>query len=148
MILVDVNLLMYAVFADSLRHDAARAWLDATLSGTEPVALPWAVLTGFVRISTNPRAMNHPLTIEEAIAYLDEWLALSVVQVIGPTHVHREIFVLLLRAAKATGNLVSDVHLAALATEHGCTIASTDDDFKKFSDLRWFNPLSPNLPEA
>ena len=146
MILVDVNLLVYAVFTDSLRHDVAREWLDATLGGTEAVALPWAVLAGFIRISTNPRVMTNPLTINEAIADLDEWLTLPVVRVIGPTRGHWEEFARMLRGADAKGNLVSDAHLAALAVEHGCTLASTDDDFRKFPGLRWFNPLVPEVP--
>ena len=58
MLLVDGNLLVYAVFKDSARHEAAREWLGATLRGTEPVALPWMVLAGFIRISTNPRIME------------------------------------------------------------------------------------------
>ncbi len=76
MVLVDVNLLVYADFADSLRHAEARLWLDGLLGGSEPVARPWAVLTGFIRISTNPRVMTEPLTLEEALGYMDEWLAL------------------------------------------------------------------------
>ena len=115
MILVDVNLLVYAVFTNSIRHDAARGWLNATLGGTEAAALPWAVLAGFIRISTNPRVMTNPLIIDEAIADLDEWLTLPVVRVIGPTQGHREEFARMLRGSKAVGNLVSDAHLAALS---------------------------------
>ena len=142
MMLVDVNLLVYAVFKDSAHHETAREWLDATLSGIEAVALPWVVLMGFIRISTNPRIMSVPLTLDEAIGYVDEWLALSIVRVIGPTQVHQSVFARMLRAASATGNLVSDAHLATLATEHGCSLASTDNDFQRFPGLRWFNPLA------
>ena len=142
MLLVDVNLLVYAVFEDSARHEAAREWLDLTLRGTEPVALPWAVLTGFIRISTNPRIMSVPLTLDQAIGYVDEWLALPVVRVIGPTHAHQQVFARMLRATNATGNLVSDAQLAALATEHGYSLASTDDDFRRFPGLHWLNPLT------
>ncbi len=46
------------------------------------------------------------------------------------------------RGADATGNLGTDAHLAALAVEHGCELASTDTDFGKFSGLRWINPLA------
>ena len=146
MVLVDVNLLMYAVFADSLRHAEARVWLDGLLGGVEPVALPWAVLTGFVRISTNPRVMTEPLTLEEALGYMDEWLALPVVRTLVPTLQHGAWFSQMLRGAQALGNLVSDAHLAALAGEYGCTLASTDSDFGKFPGLRWFNPLTPMPP--
>jgi toxin-antitoxin system PIN domain toxin len=141
MVLVDVNLLVYAVFADSSRHAAARTWLDAALGGSEPVALPWAVLAGFIRISTNPRVMTDPLTLDDAISHMVEWLALPVVNVIGPTLRHGAEFARMLRGARAIGNLVTDAHLAALSVEHGCKIASTDKDFAKFPGLSWFNLL-------
>jgi toxin-antitoxin system PIN domain toxin len=146
MVLVDVNLLVYAVFEDSPRHVQARLWLDGLLGGSEPVALPWAVLTSFVRISTNPRVMTEPLTLEEALAYMDEWLALPIVRTPGPTTAHGAWFSQMLRGAQALGNLVSDAHLAALAGEYNCTLASTDSDFAKFPGLRWIDPLTTVPP--
>lgn len=50
--LLDVNLLLYAHNEAAPRHTAALAWLERTLSGTETVGFAWAVLLGFVRIST------------------------------------------------------------------------------------------------
>jgi len=141
MTLVDVNLLLYSVFVDIPQHREARMWLDALFNGTEPVALPWAVLAAFVRIGTNPRVMTNPLPLEEAIARVEEWLAVSNVRIIGPTHRHQAEFARMLRGAQATGNLVSDAVLAAIALEHGCTLASTDADFDRFPGLKWFNPL-------
>ncbi|MDQ2774245.1 MAG: hypothetical protein M3Y57_04855 [Acidobacteriota bacterium] len=43
---------------------------------------------------------------------------------------------------QASGPLVSDAVLAALAIENGATLASTDQDFSRFSGLRWVNPLT------
>ncbi|MEA3290902.1 MAG: hypothetical protein U9Q71_01100 [Pseudomonadota bacterium] len=40
------------------------------------------------------------------------------------------------------GNLTSDEHLAALAIEHGCTVYSADNDFKRFAGITHVNPLS------
>ncbi len=37
MIIPDVNLLVYAVHAESEQHLVARAWLDQLLTGDEPV---------------------------------------------------------------------------------------------------------------
>ena len=59
--LPDVNLLLYAIDEASPRHERAREWLEQTLSGTEAVAFAWAVLLGFVRVSTNPAAFERPL---------------------------------------------------------------------------------------
>jgi toxin-antitoxin system PIN domain toxin len=143
-ILVDANLLIYGVFRDSARHDAARTWLDSTLSGAESVAMPWAVLAAFIRLATNPRIMTEPLTLDEALSHIEEWLDLQIVSVVLPTERHRIEFARMLRGAKATGNLVTDGHLAALAIEHGCRVASTDGDFARFPGLDWFNPLGEN----
>ena len=141
MILIDVNLLIYAILRDSARHANAREWLDATLSSAETVALPWAVLSAFIRLVTNPRVMTQPLALDAAIAHVEEWLDLPVVRVIGPTEGHLGVFAELLRGARAAGNLVTDAHLAAMATEHGCRIASTDGDFARFPGsiglIRW-----------
>jgi uncharacterized protein len=142
-ILIDANLLIYAVFQDSARHELARVWLDAALTSAEPVALPWAVVSAFVRLSTNPRIMTQPLTLNEALGHVEEWLALPSVCIIGPTSEHLGTFSKMLRGAQATGNLVTDAHLAALAVEHHCRLASTDADFARFSALDWFNPLAP-----
>ena len=46
MILIDLNLLLYAVNSGSLHHRKAKGWLEETLSGDESVALPWVVLLG------------------------------------------------------------------------------------------------------
>ena len=38
----------------------------------------------------------------------------------------------LLIEGQATGNLVTDAHLATLALQHGCELMSTDADFARF----------------
>jgi len=58
-----------------------------------------------------------------------------------PTDQHVRIFESLLPYAGSGGNLIQDVHLAALAMEHGLTLASADGDFARFPKLKWINPL-------
>jgi predicted nucleic acid-binding protein len=58
-----------------------------------------------------------------------------------PTNTHWRIFQDMMRSANASGHLVSDAHLAALAVEHNCTLWSTDTDFAKFKALKWRNPV-------
>ena len=139
--LLDANLLLYAEDSLAQHHDTARTWWDARLSGSDPVALCWPVLTAFIRIGTNPRLHQRPLTLDEAIARVQSWLDQPCVQVIGPTEQHWAIFQDLLRKGKATANLVSDAHLAALAIEHNCILQSSDSDFARFRSLKWNNPL-------
>ena len=58
MILVDLNLLLYAVNTGSPHHRKAKRWLEEVLSGDESVALPWVVLLGFLRITTNRHILD------------------------------------------------------------------------------------------
>jgi len=142
MILVDANLLLYAEDSSSERHDLARTWWDAQLSGDSPVCLCWPVVTAFVRISTNTRLHQRPLTLDEAIERVQSWLDQPCVRIIGPTDQHWTILREMLGAGNAVGNLVSDAHLAALAVEHNCVLQSTDSDFARFRGLKWNNPIS------
>jgi toxin-antitoxin system PIN domain toxin len=141
MILVDVNLLIYAEDSLCEHHTAAQAWWDAQLSGTETVCLAWPVLKAFIRIGTNPRASRHPLTLKAAIERVQSWLDQPCVRIIQPTEQHWSIFQQMLRNGGATANLVSDAHLAALAIEHNCVLQSTDRDFARFRELKWKNPI-------
>jgi len=142
MVLVDVNLLISATVAQAPNHLPARSWLNALVQGDEEIGLPWAVLVGFVRIATNPRALTNPFTLDAALRQVGDWLALPGVRILHPTLNHERHFSEMCRASKATGNLVTDAHLAALAIEHDCELASNDADFGRFPGLRWVNPLT------
>lgn len=141
MIFPDTNLLLYAEDSLSREHEPARSWWDACLSGTESVNLCWPVINAFIRITTNPRIHERALLLEEAVSRVDSWLKQPCVRVVGPTEFHWVIFQKQMSEANATGNLISDAHLAALAIEHGSTLYSTDRDFARFPSLKWKNPL-------
>jgi toxin-antitoxin system PIN domain toxin len=140
-ILVDANLLLYAEDTLSEEHATACAWWDKQLSGSEPVGLCWPVLTAFIRIGTNARLQQRPLTLKEAITRVQSWFDQRCVRLIQPTDQHWPLFQQMLRAGNATANLVSDAQLAALAIEHNCVLHSTDRDFARFPKLKWINPL-------
>jgi toxin-antitoxin system PIN domain toxin len=141
MILVDANLLLYAEDSLSEHHETARTWWDAQLSGSDPVGLCWPVLSAFLRIATNARLHQRPLTLKEATERVQSWLTQSCVRLIQPTEAHWTIFQQMLRSGNAVGNLVTDAHLAALAVEHNCVLQSTDADFSRFRGLKWKNPI-------
>jgi toxin-antitoxin system PIN domain toxin len=139
--LPDLNLLIYAIDEEAPRHAKARAWLEEVLSGTEAVAFAWAVLLGFVRISTNPAVLANPLSAEEALDYVEGWLEQPVADVVHPAPDHASLLRELLEPTGTAGNLTSDAHLAALAIEHGAELCSCDTDFARFTGLRLVNPL-------
>ena len=142
MILVDANLLLYAEDSLSEHHDSVRNWWDEKLSGTAAVCLCWPVLTAFIRIATNPRLHQRPLSLREACERVQSWLDQPCVRLIHPGENHWLLFQKMLREGNAVGNVASDAQLAALAFEHNCVLQSADTDFARFASLKWNNPIS------
>lgn len=143
MILVDANLLVYAFDSRAAHHAKAAVWLDDVLSGSARVGLPWESLVAFLRVTTNPRLVARPAPIAKAWRQVESWLESPVAGVPLPTERHAEAFGTLLALIGATANYVQDVHLAALALQHGLIVASVDRDFARFPGVRWQNPLAP-----
>jgi uncharacterized protein len=140
--LLDANLLLYAVHEGAPQHEAAAGWLTEQLNGPRRVGLPWQSLSAFLRISTHPRAFQRPLSPTTAWERVSDWLATPVAWIPQPGPEYACILGGLITNHSVSGNLVTDAQLAALAIEHGVTLYSNDTDFARFSKLQWENPLS------
>lgn len=140
--LVDANILLYAIDDDSQFHAAAREWLEAALDGPRRIGIPWASFTAFVRIATHPRASRNPLSPSEAWQFVDDWFDAPATWVPVPGRGHRDLLGRLIRDLDLRGNLVSDAALAALCIEHGLQMVSADSDFARFTEISWLNPVS------
>lgn len=140
--IVDVNILLYAVNEDSEQHAVVRPWWQGALSGDESIGLPWLVLSGFLRISTNPRVYPVPLTVDQALNQVQEWLSPDIATAVSEKASHWTTLRELLRETGTAGNLTTDAHLASFAITYDATLVSCDGDFGRFSDLRWENPLA------
>ncbi|MFQ5743552.1 MAG: type II toxin-antitoxin system VapC family toxin [Acidobacteriota bacterium] len=141
MIVPDINLLVYAYNSDAPYHRSARSWWEDCLSEPRPLGLPWAVMLGYLRIMTNRGVLEEPLAPADAIGHIRSWLERPQVQIMVPGPRHLDLLMSLSAAAKAAGNLTTDLHLAALAIENQAELHSNDADFARFPGLRWFNPL-------
>jgi uncharacterized protein len=60
-VVVDANVLLYAVDTASGHHKQSHSWLDASLAGAEAVGLAWIALLAFIRIGTNPAIFPAPM---------------------------------------------------------------------------------------
>jgi uncharacterized protein len=140
--LVDANILLFAVDETSRFNASAASWLAHHLDGPRRVGLPWQSLAAFLRIATNPRAAEAPLGPSEAWSIVSDWLAAPAAWIPAPTERHAEVLGGLISRYELRGNLVPDGQLAALAIEHGLTVCSADTDFARFSEIRWENPLA------
>ena len=142
MILMDVNVLVYAHREDAERHEAYRRWLEGLLRGDAAFGLSDVVLSGFLRVVTHPRIFDPPSPLKRAVAFAETLRSHPGATPIRPGSRHWEIFTRLCGEAGATGNLVSGAWLAALAIESGCEWITTDRDFARFPGLRWRHPLA------
>ncbi len=140
--LVDANLLLFAVDETSVFHAAARDWLAERLNGVRRVGLPWQSLGAFLRLATHSRVFANPLSPDDAWQRVSDWLATEAAWIPLPGARHGELLGALLTRHQIRGNLVPDAQLAALALEHGLTICSADTDFARFQEVRWENPVA------
>ena len=138
--IVDANVLLYAVDADSPFHRAAAGWLERALNGPGRVGFPWPSLLAFQRIATHPRATPNPLAPAGAWRHVSDWLGADQAWIPQPGPRHADILRELIVSNDLRGNLVPDAHLAALALEHGVGVCSFDSDFARFDRLVWERP--------
>lgn len=141
--IVDANVLVYAFNTDAQRHAEARSWLDAALSSGAVVGFAWVVNLAFLRLTTRAGFFPKPASPRFAGEQLTDWLAQPSAQIVQPTVRHAAILTRLLAGTPATGNLVPDAHLAALAIVHRATIVSDDNDSERFDGVRWERPSRP-----
>jgi toxin-antitoxin system PIN domain toxin len=137
--ILDINVLLDAFNTASPNHARQRTFLERVLGADEVVALPWHTLLGFLRIATD-RRFNPHLEPQVATELIDGWLARPHVQILQPGPRHWTILRELVSAVPASGPLIADAHLAALAIENGAELCSADTDFARFPRLRWTDP--------
>lgn len=142
MTILDANILLYAYDADSPHHDAVRSFLDSLFAAPEIIGIPWVSLWAFVRISTNPRLTQSPLATEHALEIVRELISQPNVSPVEPGARHLALLQKLVVRHRVHGPQLTDAVLAALAIEHGASLASTDRGFAKFSEFRWTDPLA------
>ncbi|CAA9520201.1 MAG: hypothetical protein AVDCRST_MAG53-3483 [uncultured Solirubrobacteraceae bacterium] len=142
MILIDVNLLLVASIEEADGHADGHRWLAQRLSGCAQVGLPWAVLTGFIRIAAQPRIWERPVPFETSLAIVRAWLSRPNAWTPEPGPAHLDILQRLLVPGGSPRH-VTDAHLAAIAIEHGLIVCTLDHDFARWepAKLRWENPL-------
>ena len=141
--LVDANILVYAVNTAAPEHQRATAWLEATLNGDRRVGLPWESLTAFVRLVTHPRSFPRPLAPSDAWDIVEAWLAAPVAWVPGrQPSATRPSWAISSARYRLSGNLVPDAHLAAIAIEQEPRSSLPTPTSPDSRSCRWFNPLA------
>jgi toxin-antitoxin system PIN domain toxin len=141
MILMDVNVLVYAHRADSVHHAPMKKWVEDVINGDQAYGISDLALSGFLRIVTHPAVFDPPSPLEDALQFCAEIREQPHCVHIAPGPRHWEIFTELCKTARVKGNLVPDAYFAALALESGSEWITTDRDYSRFLKLRWRYPI-------
>jgi len=145
MVLVDTNILLHVVNADSPDCTRTTAALEALVNGLENWALSWGILYEFLRVATHPRVFPNPMTLEQALIYVEEWISAENCTILVESDYHHQVLRdSLAEVARLSGNILHNFHHAVLMREHGIVeILTLDRDFRVFP---WVAIRS--LPEA
>ncbi len=135
MLILDVNVVLAAYRADHPHHAAMRQWFEGLVAGSEAFAVPNGVWASFLRLVTNRHAFPLPTPVDEAFAYIEAVRAQPNHRELEPGPHHLALLLRLCLEADATGDLVPDAAIAAIALEHGCAVASLDRDFARFASI-------------
>lgn len=146
--LLDVNVVLAAHRNDHPDFPVARPWLDQTLKARAPFAIVDLVAGAFLRIATNRRIFSIPTPVGEAFAYLKALREQPAHVMAAPGPQHLVLLERLCNDAEASGDLIADAQLAAIALEHAGELVSFDRDFARFSDLKWTRPLPAESNQA
>jgi uncharacterized protein len=141
MLLLDVNICIYAIREDSVDHEEYRTWVGGLLTGEEPVGISELVLSGVIRLLTNHRVFRQPSTTAQALEACNSLRAAPAAIPLRPGPRHWGIFDSLCAEVGAKANTVPDAFHAALAIESGATWVTTDRSFARFPGLRWRLPF-------
>jgi toxin-antitoxin system PIN domain toxin len=141
MILMDVNVLIYAHREDVRDHLAYREWVGSVINGNMKYGFSELVLSGFVRIVTHPRIFETPSSLAQALIFANQIRSSGQAICVAPGSKHWEFFLQCAEDINATGNAVADAYHAALAMEWDCQWITTDKGFRRFKGLSVKHPL-------
>ena len=136
--LFDVNVLVNAHRRDNREYRFYHDWLREFLDSDVEFFYSEFVLSGFVRVVTNPRIYNVPTALDVALQATETIRSHRKGTRVSPGSRHWTIFRDLAVRTKASGNTMPDTYFAALAIESGAEWITSNQGFRVFEpDLRW-----------
>lgn len=141
MIVLDANVLFALFNADHEHHERAARWFEDVRAGIQTFGAPSVAWHAVVRLATNRKVIDPPASHAEVFAFVDVLRGYHDYRAAEPGPRHLELFRRMCESGDASGNLVTDAAIAAIAIENGAAVASFDRDFARFTpQLRWIVP--------
>ena len=142
-VLVDTNLLFYALNQDAPEHARATAYLEKLWASGDRWCLAWTNIYELLKLLTHQSILPAPLTARDAYAAVEAILEHPTLELLieTPAH-HRALRETIASVSGVRGAFFHDCRIAALMREHDVkTIATSDTDFRKFATLKVIDPL-------
>ena len=136
MYLLDVNVVLAAHRDDHSSHATVRLWFEAMLTGDDDFTVPVAVWASFLRLATHRRVFEVPTLVADAFVFLDAVRAQPNHVSTAPGPRHLALLRTLCGEAGASGDLMPDAVIGAIAVEHACEVVTLDRDFARFPSVR------------
>ena len=140
MLVLDVNVVLAAHREDHTHYALVRAWLDEVFAREEAFSVPTFVWASFLRLATSRRPFPVPTPRGEAFAFIEAARAHPQHLALEPGRRHLALLRRVCEEADATGDLIADAVIAAIALEHDGTVASLDRDFARFPSIQHVIP--------
>ncbi len=143
MFVVDTNLLIYAAIRESPQHIRARRLIHEWGGAPESWRITWSIAYEFLRVVTHRSALARPLSFAAAWSFIEQLQKSGSFGFLVETERHSEVVHDLTHEYPHTsGNLMHDLHIAAVMREHGVVeLRTADIGFNQFKFLRVVNPL-------
>lgn len=136
--LVDTNILIYAINSHAAQHVMARDFLRKEFSR---LVIAHQNILETLRVLTHP-TFPSPVSQEDAINIADH--VVRSFHVISPTQETFILFWSLLKKYPHVSNRIFDVYLIATALSNGVRVIATDNDrdFRIFTEITVVNPFA------
>ena len=142
MIAVDTNILIYAHRTESPFHSVAKPLIEELAGSGLTWAIPWPCVHEFLGIMTNSRIYKPSISLEEALARIDDLKFCPTLHFLGETDSYWNLFKETSKKSKMVGPQIHDVRVAAIClANHVKVLWSADRDFTRIDGLKVINPL-------
>jgi toxin-antitoxin system PIN domain toxin len=141
--LPDINVWLALVDERHVHHVRVRHYWEQ--ESAEKLAFCRITMLGFLRLSTQARIMDNPLSVDEAWGSYRQFLALPLGCFLAEPLTIEVQFQALSAGSGFVHRLWTDSYLAAFAQASQCRLVSFDADFMRFPGLNFLHlaPLPP-----
>lgn len=141
---VDTNILIHAVNANSPFHEPCAIFWKKTRSNHSAWYLTWPIIYEFLRLTTHEKVFQNRWSINQSLQFVQAVLSSPGLGMLSATERHAQVLTEIIREIpNLGGSIMHDAHTAVLMREHGINrIITRDKGFRRFPFIEAIDPVS------